>query len=85
MDEEKNLYTAFGNVFPFAVHLLCDIHMEDNIMRKLADLGIQKSLAHEFKKEIFGRNTGVVREPGLVDCLTEQDFKKQLDLLGPVW
>ena len=81
----RKIYTAFGNVFPFAVYLLCDIHMEDNIMRKLADLGIQTSLAHEFKKEIFGRNSGAVREPGPVDCLTKKDFKKQLGPLGPVW
>ena len=55
-DEEKKLYKAFGTVFPFAIHLLCDIHMEDNIMRKLTDLGIQKSLANDYKKEIFGNN-----------------------------
>ena len=84
-DEEKNLYKAFGTVFPFAIHLLCDIHMEDNIMRKLTELGIQKSLANEYKKEIFGRRSGTVREPGLVDCLTEQDFQHQLDLLRPLW
>ena len=84
-DEEKNLYKAFGTVFPFAIHLLCDIHMEDNIMRKVIDLGIQKSLADEYKKEIFGRRSGTVREPGLVDCLTEQDFQHRLNLLRPVW
>lgn len=36
-NEEKNLYKAFGTVFPFAIHLLCDIHMEDNIMHAKAD------------------------------------------------
>jgi len=80
-----NIYKAFGNVFPFAIHLLCDIHMEDNVMRKLTDLGIPKTLAKEYRKEIFGRKVGSAREPGLVDCLTEEDFRKQLNFLLPVW
>ena len=84
-DEEKNLYEAFGTVFPFDTHLLCDIHMEDNIVRKLTDLGIQKSLGNDCKKEIFERRSGTLQEPGLVDCLTEQDFQHRLDLLRPVW
>ena len=52
-DEEMNLYKAFGDVFPFAIHLLCDIHMEDNVMPKLTDLGIPKTRANEYTKEIF--------------------------------
>ena len=39
----------------------------------------------EHEKEIFGRRSGTVREPGLVDCLTEQDFQHQRDLPRPVW
>ena len=56
-------------------------------MRKLTDLGIQKSLTNDYKKEIFGRRSGTVREPGLVDCLhvAGQDFQHRLDLLRPVW
>ena len=84
-DEERNLYKAFGDVFPFAVHLLCDIHMEDNVMRKLTDLGVSKTLANDYRKEIFGKNVGTAREAGLVDCLTEEDFRKRLDILLPVW
>ena len=85
MDKEKNLFKAFGTVFPFAIHLLCDFHMEDNITRKLTDLGIQKSLANYYKKEILGRGSGTVREPGMVDCLTKQDLQHGLDLFCPVW
>ena len=54
-------------------------------MRKLTDLGTQKSLADEYKKKIFGRRSGTVREPGLVDCLTDQDFQHRLNRLRPVW
>lgn len=84
-DEEENLYKAFGDVFPFALHLLCDIHMEDNIMRKLFELGLQRALANEFKREIFGKNKGSVREPGLIDYMTEDEFQRQLEMLRPVW
>ena len=59
--------------------------MEDNVMRKLTDLRIQKSLANEYKKGIFGRRSGTDLELGLADCLTEQDFQHRLDLRRPVW
>lgn len=84
-DDERNLYKAFGDVFPFAVHLLCDIHMADNVMRKLPDLGMSKTVANEYRTEIFGKKVGNAHEPGLVDCLTEDEFRERLNLLLPVW
>lgn len=53
-------------------------------MQKLTDLGMPKTLANENRKEIFGRDMGTACEAGLVDCLTEEDFRKRLDIL-PVW
>ena len=41
-DGDQNLSDAFEVCFTIARHLLCDIHMQDNIERKLKDLGITK-------------------------------------------
>ena len=54
-------------------------------MRKLTDLGMSKTFANEDRKEIFARNVGTACEAGLVDCLTEEDFGKRLDILLRVW
>lgn len=40
-DGEVNVYEALKSVFHDANHLLCDIHVRDNIETKLTDLGIK--------------------------------------------
>lgn len=40
-DGEKALSEGFGRPLPFALHLMCDIHMKDNIQSKLTELGIR--------------------------------------------
>jgi len=37
-DGEKALSEGFGRPLPFALHLMCDIHMKDNIDSKLTEL-----------------------------------------------
>ena len=36
-----NVSEALKSVFNEAHHLLCDIHMRDNVEKKLSDLGIK--------------------------------------------
>ncbi|KAK3735225.1 hypothetical protein QZH41_000224 [Actinostola sp. cb2023] len=44
-DGEKALAEGFGRPLPFALHLLCDIHMKDNIISKLSELSISGKAA----------------------------------------
>ena len=37
-DREENLYKAMSQVFEDAKHLRCDIHLRDNVKRKLSEL-----------------------------------------------
>lgn len=53
-DGELALSKAFESAFPFAVHLLCDMHMEDAITSKLKDLGIRGLEAKQYMANIFG-------------------------------
>ena len=53
-DVELALSKAFESAFPFAVHLLCDMHMEDTIASKLKDLEICGMEAKQYMADIFG-------------------------------
>ena len=37
-DSETNVYKPFVELFPSAKHLLCDLHMKDNLQSKLSDI-----------------------------------------------
>ncbi|CAH3133604.1 unnamed protein product, partial [Porites lobata] len=67
-DGEENLFKAMSQVFVDAKHLRCDIHLRDNVKRKLSELGISGSVADEIVCDIFGKVLGEVTEGGLVDC-----------------
>ena len=47
-DGEHNIIRVFELFFPNALHLLCDLHMKDNIKSKLARLQITKEVATEY-------------------------------------
>ena len=49
-DGEENLYSALSQVFEDAKHLRCDIHLRDNVKRKLHELGITGSVAAEIDR-----------------------------------
>lgn len=40
-DGETALGEGFGKPLPYAQHLLCDLHMKDNVISKLNELGIR--------------------------------------------
>ena len=84
-DGEQNLSDAFDSCFPKSKHLLCDIHMKDNIKRKLCNLGINGKEAQEFLKDIFGKQVQTQKIPGLVDCFNSQEFDNRLEYFRPIW
>ena len=84
-DGEVSLSNAFEACFDKAHHLLCDIHMKDNIKSKLTSLHISGHTAEEYITEIFGRQENDLRHKGLVDCLTEEELSNKMEIIKPKW
>jgi hypothetical protein len=57
IDGEKALAEGFGKPLPFAQHLLCDIHIKDNIQSKLTNLGIRDKAGKTIHLSHNGRQT----------------------------
>ena len=74
-DGEENLYNAMAEVFVNAKYLRCDIHLRDNVKRKLGELLITGAEATEIMFHIFGKGMGDVTEGGLVDCCSPEEFE----------
>ena len=53
-DGDEQLYGAFQLSFPHAQHLLCDIHMKDNVVMKLNDLKVSETNQIKIVNMIFG-------------------------------
>ena len=73
-DGEKNLAEAFSDVFPHAQHLCCDIHLKDNIKRKLVQCGITGHAAAEIMNDIFGNEMGDKVDGGLIHTTSAEEF-----------
>ena len=54
-DGEKALGEGFGRPLPYAQHLLCDLHMKDNVMSKLNEFGIWGKACKIILSNIFGK------------------------------
>ena len=72
-DGELALSKVFESAFPFAVHILCDMHMEDTITSKLKDLGIRGLEAKQYMADIFG-STSNPSSPSLVSGNSSEKF-----------
>ena len=83
-DGELAFSKAFESAFPFAVHLLCDMHMEDTITSKLKDLGIRGSEAKQYKHDIFG-NSSNLSSPSLVSSKSSEEFCEHLSSMKEEW
>ena len=81
-DDERNVYEAMKSCFSDADHLLCSIHMLDNIKSKCVDLKIDSAA---FVSEIFGVKSGEVKVKGLVDCVSDEEFEKEHERLTQIW
>lgn len=84
-DGDQNLYNAFQVCFPGSHHLLCDLHMVDNIERKLCNLGIRGNIAKLYKNDIFGSVYDGKKVKGLIDCLSKQEFDEKCNVLEEQW
>ena len=83
-DGDPSLYQAFAEVFAEAQHLLCDIHMRDNIEKKLRQLNERSSTIRDVVEDIFGKKEEAEKTAGLVDC-TDSTFETERDKLYEKW
>ena len=84
-DGEKALSEGFGRPLPFALHLMCDIHMRDNIDSKLPHLGIRAPVSEEYRADIFGKKIDSIRIPGLIDASNPAEFDAKMVSLSDEW
>ena len=84
-DGEKNLYDAFVSLNPNMTHLLCDIHMRDNIKSKLCALDFSQDARTKILNDIFGRNVGEAKVKGLIDTETDTEFETMLNDVIEEW
>ncbi|XP_028411673.1 uncharacterized protein LOC114534428 [Dendronephthya gigantea] len=84
-DGEKAVSDAFGSCLPNAKHLLCDLHMRDNISSKLHELGIRGEVAKSIVLDVFGRRVGGERIPGLIDTASVSDLDLRMENLKVKW
>lgn len=59
--------------------------MKDNIQSKLTELGIRTPVAEEYRANIFGRNVGSNRRPGLIDASNPAEFDTKMESLSEEW
>ena len=81
-DGERALVNALHTQFKSAIHIRCFLHFRGNLEDKLANLGISKTNAQEFIRDVLGNPA--LLENGLVDAeITELD--KEFADLQKVW
>ena len=68
-----------------AQHLLCDLHLRDNISSKLKDLGINGDPAKTIINDIFGRTAAFERIPGLIDADDSAALDSATDEMKSKW
>ena len=84
-DGETALINAFKCIFTTALHLLCDLHMKENIEHHLNSLNVDSFLLRKIVFGVFGRRVGSVKIKGLVDCTTEEEFTVSRNNLINEW
>ena len=84
-DGEKALKDALNIGFSSAVHLLCDIHMEDNVRAKLLKFNMPSDVIDQYMTDIFGRRLKSQQLKGLVDCSSASELMQTYQNLKASW
>lgn len=82
-DRDVALRKGFSSSFPIASWLYCKGHLEQDIRRKIRELGISLAYEKPFLEDIFGSEQK--KELGLVDAESRDEFDVLLESLFPVW
>ena len=73
----------FSSSFPIATMVYCKGHVEQDIQRKLGDLGVDQAFERIFMDDIFGSKAR--KELGLINSSCATDFDALLESFYPVW
>ena len=84
-DGEEALYSAFSQVFPNAIHLLCSIHFRRNITDKMKNLGIENHLQQVVLGDLFGKQVSTHHLEGILDSENSDEFDRAFSLLSKKW
>lgn len=84
-DTEKINYQSFMDLMPNIAHLLCGMHMNDNIKEKAVKLGFEKLEITTLMHDISGKQIKDVIEEDLVDSLTNEKFRAYMEFLEQKW
>ena len=76
---------GFGRPLPYTQHLLCDLHMKEYIMSKMKELGKRGKPSEVILSDIFGREIGCRRVPGLLDSESHTQFVINLGKINEEW
>lgn len=66
-------------------HVLCFLHVKNNLKRKLQEMGITSEAIRQFLDDVFGHQEGSCKVAGLVDCDTPEEFDGLLEGLQFSW
>ena len=84
-DGEKALADAFSHEYRYASRLSCFIHYRQNIKQQLRDRHFPEAVAKTVLDDIFGIQLGEVFAEGLVDCASNEEFGRKLQMLEKRW
>ena len=82
-DGGLHVYSAFKSCFNKAQHLLCWIHVKENIENKLSKLQVKDKAI--YMEEVFGKTSGNIKIKGLLDCFEENEFLAEWKDLEEKW
>jgi len=74
---------ALSSTFPAAQHLRCFLHFQDNLQRKLRELGLPSAVAMEIVKDVMG--SPGQHQRGLVDTANEDQLDGMLSKFESRW
>ena len=84
-DGYENLSNAFQVCFPESAHLLCDVHMVDNIERQLNKLNIKGHKAKQYIQDIFGDLKDGEKTKDIVECISRTEVENKMENLRSFW
>ena len=82
-DGEINLYQVMNACFKQPNHLLCWIHVKDNISQKLSKLKITNPFV--IIHAIFGEKSETTKIKGLLNAENEDEFEEKWKMLADIW
>lgn len=82
-DDEVNVYEALKSTFQSGNHLLCTIHVRDNLIKLFNDKKIDN--ISDYMRELFGLQIGETKIKGLIDSESEEEFEEKWLELTKIW